>query len=276
MEKKLTTVLLVSNDNKETKSFNLPTQHIQRFRLYATVISVFVILFSIFTFSLLINLITSRSENSKLLSTINSLEDEVKVMDSLQIKKKIKNIDFRIFKINYFLKKKGIQNENSGIGGDFKGSEKINHTLYDFYDKHTKFILQAIHNIPLGYPYFGKVNSQYGYRTNPFGGSSHEFHSGIDFKGNIGDPVKVTGDGVVERADYHNGYGKCVIIRHKHGYSSLYGHLSEINVTAGQKVKSDDVIGLVGNTGRSTGPHLHYEIRKNNTDINPNDYLNLN
>ena len=276
MGKKLTTVLLVSNDNNETKSFNIPTRHIQRFRLYATVISVFVILFSIFTFSLLTNLISSKVENSSLLSKIISLEDEVKVMDSLQIKKKIKNIELRIFKINYFLKKKGIQKDKSGIGGDFKGSEKVNYTLYDFYDKHTKSILQAIHNVPLGYPYIGRLNSQYGYRTNPFGGSSHEFHSGIDFKGNIGDSVKATGDGVVEKADYHNGYGKCVIIRHEHGYSSLYGHLSEVNVTVGQKVKSGDVIGLVGNTGRSTGPHLHYEIRKIGTDINPNDYLNLN
>jgi murein DD-endopeptidase MepM/ murein hydrolase activator NlpD len=276
MEKKLTTVLLVSNDNNETKSFNVPTQHIQRFKLYVSIATVFFILFTIFTFSLLTNLLVSKSENSTLLSKIISLEDEVKVMDSLHIKKKIKNIDYRIFKINYFLRKKGIQKDKSGIGGELKDSERVNYDLYDFYDKHTKSILQAIYNVPLGYPYIGEVSSQYGYRTNPFGGRGYEFHSGIDFKGDIGNPVKVTGDGVVGKADYHNGYGKCVIIKHKHGYSSLYGHLSEINVTVGQKVKSGDVIGLVGNTGRSTGPHLHYEIRKNGTDINPNDYLNLN
>lgn len=276
MGKKFTTVLLVSNDKSETKSFNIPTKHIDRFKIYFTAISVFVILFSLFTFSVLTNLIIVKSENSNLYSKINTLEDEVKVMDSLQIKKKIKNIDFRIFKINYFLKKKGLQKNKSGIGGTFNSTDKVDYTIYDFYDKHTKSILRAIHNIPLGYPYIGIVNSQYGYRTNPFGGRSYEFHSGIDFKGDIGDPVEATGDGIVEKADYHNGYGKCVMIRHEHGYLSLYGHLSEINVTVGQKVKSGDVIGLVGNTGRSTGPHLHYEIRKNGTDINPNEYLNLN
>ncbi|MBL7128178.1 MAG: M23 family metallopeptidase [Ignavibacteria bacterium] len=275
MNKKFTTVLFVSNDNHETKSFNIPTKHVQRFRLYAKIASASIIAFALITLSLFLGLIISQNNNSKLHSKIVSLEKDVEVMDSLHIKNKINNIEQRIFNINNFLREKGISTDTSGIGGEYN-PERVDYTVYDFYDKHTDFILSNIQEIPLGYPYIGEVSSEYGNRTNPFGGRSFEFHSGIDFKGEIGDKVECTADGVVELADYHNGYGKCVIIRHKHSYSSLYGHLSEINVTTGQNVKAGDIIGYVGNTGRSTGPHLHYEIRKNGTDINPNDFLNLN
>ncbi len=275
MGKKFTTILFVSNDKNETKSFNIPTKHVQKFRLYAKIASVTIIVFALITLSLFLGLIISQSNNSKLHSRIISLEKDVEVMDSMHIKSKINNIEQNIFNINNFLREKGINTDTTGIGGEIN-SERVDYTVYDFYNKHTGFIFSNIQKIPLGYPYIGKVTSEYGNRTNPFGGRSFEFHSGIDFKGNIGDKVSCTADGVVELADYHNGYGKCVIIRHDYGYSSLYGHLSKINVTIGQSVKAGDIIGFVGSTGRSTGPHLHYEIRKDGKDIKPYDFLNLN
>jgi murein DD-endopeptidase MepM/ murein hydrolase activator NlpD len=131
-------------------------------------------------------------------------------------------------------------------------------------------------NIPLGYPFFGEMRSDYGYRPNPFGGRGSEFHKGIDWKGNVGDTVRCTGDGEIVNADWDKGYGKCVTIKHTNGIECLYGHLSEFNVTSGQKVKAGDVIGFIGSTGRSTGPHLHYEIRVNGIDINPHYFLTLN
>lgn len=86
-------------------------------------------------------------------------------------------------------------------------------------------------------------------------------HSGIDIALNVGDPIHAAFDGVVRLAKYNGGYGNCIVIRHYNNLETLYGHLSKINVKVGQEVKAGDVIGLGGNTGRSTGPHLHFECR---------------
>ena len=95
-------------------------------------------------------------------------------------------------------------------------------------------------------------------------------HTGIDFTAPIGTPIYATGDGGVERLkNKMTGYGKVVIINHGFGYESLYAHMSKIIVKPGEKVKRGQIIGYVGNTGRSTGPHVHYEIRKNGKPINP-------
>lgn len=101
-------------------------------------------------------------------------------------------------------------------------------------------------------------------------------HDGMDFTASTGTEVYATGDGKVTRADNKSsGYGNHIRIDHGYGYVTLYAHLSEMNVRAGQKVKRGDVIGLVGNTGKSMGPHLHYEVRKEGTPINPiNFYFN--
>ena len=96
------------------------------------------------------------------------------------------------------------------------------------------------------------------------------FHPGMDFSAPTGTEVYATGDGVVEKVlTKRGGYGKHIVIKHGFGYQTLYGHLSKFNVRRGQKVKRGDVIGYVGNTGRSTGPHLHYEVIKSNKKINP-------
>ncbi len=118
-----------------------------------------------------------------------------------------------------------------------------------------------------------EVSSEYGLRRNPFGGSRHEMHSGIDFPGPIGQPVYATGNGIVVLAQFGNGYGNHVVIDHGYGYETLYAHLSRLEVKAGDHVKRGDLIGELGNTGRSSGPHLHYEIHRNGQPINPRNYL---
>ena len=101
-------------------------------------------------------------------------------------------------------------------------------------------------------------------------------HSGIDFKGEKGDEAKCTANGRVESAGWYGGYGNCVRIMHANNIETLYGHLSRITVKVGQEVTAGQKIGEVGSTGRSTGTHLHYEIRKNGKPVNPVSYLSLN
>lgn len=102
-----------------------------------------------------------------------------------------------------------------------------------------------------------------------------QFHKGVDIAAPMGTEVYCAAKGKVIFAGQKSGYGNCIIIEHGNGLATLYGHLSKILVDANQQVKIGDVIAKVGNTGRSTGPHLHYEVRKNNTPINPKLFLNL-
>ncbi|MCK0130091.1 M23 family metallopeptidase [Flavobacteriaceae bacterium F08102] len=114
-----------------------------------------------------------------------------------------------------------------------------------------------------------RMASGFGWRSDPFT-KARKMHKGMDFSAPIGTPVYATGNGKVVRADNHaSGYGNHVRIDHGFGYLTLYAHLSKFNVKRGQKVKRGDLIGFVGNTGRSQGPHLHYEVHKNGVAINP-------
>lgn len=126
---------------------------------------------------------------------------------------------------------------------------------------------------PSGTPVNGSITSEFSVRSNPFGGSGSEFHSGIDFKASIGTKIHATGGGTVSFAGVQNGYGYLVIIDHGYGYSTYYAHNSELLVNVGDKVSRGDCIALSGNTGRSTGPHCHYEVRINGTAQNPRKYF---
>ena len=114
-----------------------------------------------------------------------------------------------------------------------------------------------------------RMASGYGYRIDPHY-KTRAFHAGMDFTAPRGTPIYATGDGVVTRADRKaKGYGNHVRIDHGYGYVTLYAHMYKIKVRPGQKVKRGDIIGLVGNTGKSVGPHCHYEVRKNGKPLNP-------
>jgi hypothetical protein len=116
--------------------------------------------------------------------------------------------------------------------------------------------------------------SGYGMRMHPIYKYS-KFHAGMDFTANPGTKIYATGDGVVELAEYGSGYGNHVIINHGYGYKTLYGHMIKIVARVGQKVKRGELIGYVGNTGLSAGPHVHYEVHKNGEPVNPvNFYYN--
>ena len=126
---------------------------------------------------------------------------------------------------------------------------------------------------PNVWPLHGYISSPFGWRTNPFGGSGWQFHTGIDIVAYYGAPIRATADGTVEYAGWFGGYGNFIKIYHRDGIETCYGHLSKIAVKHGEHVKKGQVIGYEGDTGLSTGPHLHYEIRVNGTPVNPMDYL---
>lgn len=128
-------------------------------------------------------------------------------------------------------------------------------------------------NVPSIWPVFGPLRSGVGMRSNPFGGSSIEYHKGQDIAAPTGTPVNATADGVVVIAGWVKGYGNGIYIDHGNGISTRYGHLSRIDVVVGQIIKQGQHLGLVGSTGRSTGPHLHYEVRINGQPTNPLNYL---
>ena len=127
--------------------------------------------------------------------------------------------------------------------------------------------------IPSIWPVIGKLESGVGGRRNPFGGRGYEYHEGQDIDAQFGVPVQAAANGRVIIAGWQRGYGNVVYVDHGGGISTRYGHLSQINVTVGQTVTQGQTLGLVGSTGRSTGPHLHYEVRINNQPVDPKAYL---
>jgi murein DD-endopeptidase MepM/ murein hydrolase activator NlpD len=118
-----------------------------------------------------------------------------------------------------------------------------------------------------------RIGSYFGYRTDPFYKVT-KFHEGIDFTAPVGTDIYATGDGVVTKVEYsRSGYGNCILVNHGFGYETLYAHLSKMAVKKGQKVKRGQVIGFVGNTGKSTSPHLHYEVRKGGRAVDPINFF---
>ena len=126
--------------------------------------------------------------------------------------------------------------------------------------------------LPSRWPLRGPVNSGFGGRVSPWSSRS-EFHSGLDIGAPIGTAVKSPAPGTVVFAGIHPEYGQTLIIDHGHETKSLYGHLSKLQATTNQKVQRGEVIALSGNTGRSSGPHLHYEIQVKGQSVNPTSYL---
>jgi murein DD-endopeptidase MepM/ murein hydrolase activator NlpD len=125
---------------------------------------------------------------------------------------------------------------------------------------------------PSLWPVIGRITGTFGERMDPFSGEG-AFHTGMDISSQYGDPVRVAADGVVVDAAEHAGYGRLVIVDHGYGVTTYYGHLSSFNVIAGEQLRRGDTIGNVGVSGRSTGPHVHYEVRINGAPVNPMRYL---
>jgi len=126
--------------------------------------------------------------------------------------------------------------------------------------------------MPAAWPVRGEITSGFGGRMDPFSGEGVR-HAGIDISAAYGSPVEATADGIVLVAEPDGGYGREILIDHGNGFSTMYGHLSQIKVVVGQEVKRGQIIGAVGMTGKATGPHLHYEVRIHDAPVDPIKYL---
>ncbi len=130
----------------------------------------------------------------------------------------------------------------------------------------------SLADAPTLWPVEGRVGSSFGEREDPFSGEG-AFHAGIDIDAPYGTPVRATADGTVIQVGWVHGYGREITLDHGHGLHTAYGHLSSVAIIPGQHVSLGQVIGYVGDSGRSTGPHLHYEVRVHNVPVNPHKYL---
>jgi len=128
---------------------------------------------------------------------------------------------------------------------------------------------------PSSWPVHGYISDGFGSRSNPFGGGGSEMHPGVDIATTFGTSIEATADGVVLFAGAQGGYGNCVVVDHGYGVTTRYGHMSRIDVAVGERVHRGKQLGAVGSTGRSTGPHCHYEVRLYDRPVNPMNYLPL-
>ncbi len=156
--------------------------------------------------------------------------------------------------------------------GDSAGTDPRFTELYVSWQRVRQFET-AMQSLPTFIPLRNyTLTSRYGYRHDPFNGRQAS-HTGLDMAAPTGEPVYAATRGKVVRASYYSGYGLCIDIDHGHGILTRYGHLSKINVKVGQSVAMGEKIGAVGSTGRSTGPHLHYEVRVDNRPLNPRKFI---
>lgn len=280
----ISTVIIVNKDNGP-KTLQVKTKHISRLKHY--VLGVLALIFTLTGVIFYLRSENTRQDEEKkqLVAQINRLKKnqpatpaEVKAQAN-KAQNYVESIETKLQKINNYLKKRGLRGfSTKAIGGnsDTDGNGLSANEVYSLYDEYLGRLVHAIAFTPMGYPHISSLTSYFGYRSDPFNSSKAEFHPGIDFKGRKGQPARCTANGRVIFAGWDGGYGNCVKIAHANHYETLYGHLSRIKVKAGQEVTAGQEIGEIGSTGRSTGAHLHYEIRKDGKAINPIHFLSLN
>jgi murein DD-endopeptidase MepM/ murein hydrolase activator NlpD len=162
-----------------------------------------------------------------------------------------------------------VSNENSG--GPFTSSVG---TTRDELILRTDQYLDTIQDVPLGAPVPGVLTSRFGRRSDPINGKS-AYHQGVDIRGRAGSDVKATANGIVKKESYDKGNGRHVLIDHGNGFKTKYAHLKKSLVKKGEYVERGRVIGLVGSSGRSTGPHVHYEIHYDDKILNPTRFVRI-
>ena len=183
-------------------------------------------------------------------------------------------------RLTKILKLHGVHTPGRDTGGpliELKGSDAFDAKLAAFEAEHERLdeLRDRARHVPQGSPVPGRrISSRFGARRDPIN-RRQAMHAGLDFAAPKGEPVRATASGTVKSAARRGGYGKLIVIDHGNGMSTRYGHLSRMSVRKGQRVERGDVIGRVGSTGRSTGPHLHYEVRRKGQVRDPSHYVRL-
>jgi len=285
--------IIVTGHSQETKILQVKRKYIENFKLYKRIFFGVCIVFTVLISGAgyYIGKGNGNQQIRQLYGQIthlkNRLDDKSGEMKSeeMKVKQMLDNLneaEVSLDKIQNYLKERKVEfsiadkkDYNDGIGGEYYPADELNSDLIEEKKEKIQDLLKKIQSIPIGTPHGGRLTSGFGVRGNPFSGEGVEFHPGLDFAANQGDPIQVTANGAVEFAGVRGGYGNCVVVKHGYGYKTLYGHMSRINVKIGQQVKTGDVVGFAGSTGRSTAPHVHYEVIYNEGKENPKKFLNL-
>lgn len=287
------------------------TSYLPSFNIRLTFFSFFIILFSFililsFSFVNILNLsdyYTIKAENfmlkNKLKNIVSNISESLEYLEAVKRTEKqlAKIIDYRnynnyekkysvaiggptnkeisIFKKTIELNSYDMLKDKEVIDAYKRIKEEAQKRLTSYEEVFNYITTQMNHSqsIPVGWPATGSITSSFGYRIHPLT-LTYEYHSGVDIANKPGTPVKTTANGVVRYSGWAMGYGLCIIIDHGFGYSTLYGHLSQVLVKEGEDVKRGEIIGKMGSTGTSTGPHLHYEVWEYSVPKNPVRYMN--
>ncbi|MFD1772029.1 M23 family metallopeptidase [Sphingobacterium suaedae] len=282
MLKKKTAVLFVEPDGTSTTRLQVPTMLLTHWK------KLLISLLAVLAIGILSTIYIVRQRTSEqYIQVYDKKIDELKQQNrqleqdefnsqltTEEMKKSFHSIDSTLERINQKMRKRGLKEiKMKNMGGPVEQGEDDLVELSNFYKKQLKHLEAKLDGMPLGVPHPGRITSPFGYRRNPFTNRGREMHSGVDLKGRIGDPVKATAKGKVTFAGYKGAYGYVVMVKHNNGYETRYAHLTRTRVKKGEAVEAGEIVGLLGNTGRSTGPHLHYEVVINNRKVNPVKYF---
>ncbi|MEK9658060.1 MAG: M23 family metallopeptidase [bacterium] len=206
---------------------------------------------------------------------LNLLLDDIKHKGRYSKKKNSKEINFKE-------RNKKLREQSSVSPSLFKQRLDYLRRVTEASDKHISLLSKRaarykkrFSNTPSIWPTYGPVLSNYGYRPDPIHRNKRQFHRGIDIASRSGSPIKCTADGNVEFSGWARGFGNTIVVNHGFGYRTLYAHCSLLIAKRSKVVKKGEVIAFVGTTGRSTGPHLHYEIRRWHKSIKPRPFLDM-
>ncbi len=274
-KKDKTTIIFLNKNQHYNKPIQIKTYYIRHWKKFAGALLAIVCILLVAIMQLIKNRAEMQLANENLALLLEKHKLETVQMDTSAIKRHYQSIDDKLKTINKYLKARGLKPIPKSQGGETESDLGSTEEIGSFYEEYLKKMIRLVGFTPMGYPHKGRISSNYGHRENPFTGENIESHKGLDIKGNYGEVVKTTASGVVKFASRRGGYGNCVIINHGNGFETYYGHLSKISVKQGQRVIAGDAIGKIGSTGRSTGPHLHYEVHRNGKIVNPKSYLSL-
>lgn len=275
--KQKTTILFVSKHSAAIKPIQVSNSLIINWKKY--VLAVTFLFLSLI--AVIVYLTAGKLQQEKLQEALSiklhSMRTLIAQVDTNALRKKFSKIDNELTTINDYLKARGVKPANKGAQGGETDNDVISSAeISDFYDGYLNRIIYDISYTPLGLPYTGAITSTFGHRENPFSGEGIETHKGLDIAGPMGAPVKAMAKGEVAFAGVKGGFGNCIMLKHGNGFETLYGHLSKILVHVGEQINIGEQIGNIGSTGRSTGPHLHYEIHRNGEKIDPKNFITLN
>ena len=279
----ISTVIVVDKSGGRTKTLQVKTKHISRIKHYVAGVLALILILSGVIFYLNAQNTQHKQEETKLLAQLSQFKNNtpsplVQAKKPVDAESYIQAIETKLQIINTYLSKRGLKGfSKTAVGGNDAGDSKLSDSeKYSLYNEYLSRMINAVAFTPMGYPRMSALTSYFGYRSDPFNAGHAEFHPGIDFEGKRGDAAKCTANGKVVFTGWDGGYGNCVRIAHANNFETLYGHLSRITVKVGQEVTAGQKIGEIGSTGRSTGNHLHYEVRINGKPVNPINYLSLN